>query len=350
METEISTKNTKNEILAAYEDLMKKAQEKKTEEPKKVQERQKQETLVKNAGDLTYEGIVKDISDLKVGLSSGLDKLGENFVSEFKKFEGLQQAIQIEKQGLEDLYQLSANTDSLSVMLLAQKEKKEQFEQEMAIRKAELEVKMKSEKEYFDTEMAEKKALWKKEQETSAARMKEETDEAKKSKAREEEEFQYNLKITRKKESDLHEEKRQKLEKELSEKKALFEKEFTEREANVKEAETELHGLREKSKAFQSELEKAAEVAVKSATEKLKAEFRFEKELTAKQTEGDLMLKAQTIETLISKIKDLEVSIKEFSQKAATAESSVKDIAIKAIESSSKMHFIEKSKDLSGKE
>jgi len=41
MEPEISTKNTKNEILAAYEELMKKAQEKKTEEPKKVQERQK---------------------------------------------------------------------------------------------------------------------------------------------------------------------------------------------------------------------------------------------------------------------------------------------------------------------
>jgi len=57
---------------------------------------------------------------------------------------------------------LSANTDSLSVMLLAQKEKKEQFEQEMAIRKAELEEKIKSEKERFETEIAEKKAQWKK--------------------------------------------------------------------------------------------------------------------------------------------------------------------------------------------
>lgn len=350
MEPEISTKNTKNEILAAYEDLMKKTQEKKTEEPKKVQERQKQETLVKNSGDLTYEGIVKEISDLKVGLSSALDKLGENFVAEFKNFEGLQQAIQIEKQNLEDLYQLSANTDSLSVMLLAQKEKKEQFEQEMVLRKAELEEKIKSEKERFDTEMAEKKAQWKKEQEYSAARMKEETDEAKKSKVREDEEFQYNLRITRKKEADLYEEKKQKLEKELTEKKASFEKEFTERETKVKEAETELKGLREKSLAFPAELEKAVEAAVKLATEKLKAEYRFEKELTAKQTEGDLKLKTQTIETLLGKIKDLETNIKELSQKAITAESSVKDIAIKAIESSSKMHFIEKAKDLSGKE
>ena len=35
MEPQVSTKSTKNEILAAYEDLLQKVQEKKTEEPKK---------------------------------------------------------------------------------------------------------------------------------------------------------------------------------------------------------------------------------------------------------------------------------------------------------------------------
>ena len=48
MEQEVSTKNTKNEILAAYDELLKKVQEKKTDEPKKVQEQQKQE-LQKNS-------------------------------------------------------------------------------------------------------------------------------------------------------------------------------------------------------------------------------------------------------------------------------------------------------------
>ena len=45
---ELSTKNTKNEILAAYDELLQKTQESKTEEPKKVQEKQIQETIVKN--------------------------------------------------------------------------------------------------------------------------------------------------------------------------------------------------------------------------------------------------------------------------------------------------------------
>jgi hypothetical protein len=351
MEPQVSTKSTKNEILAAYEELLKKVQEKKTEEPKKIQEKQKQETIVKNAAELSYEGIVKEIADLKVNLSSVLDKLGSTFVSEFRKFEELQQAINLEQKNLEDLYQLSANTDSLSVMLLAQKEKKEQFEQEMATRKAEFEERMKAEKEQFEAEMVEKKSLWKKEQEANLQKAKEEADLLKKNRQREEEEFQYNLKISRKKETDLYEEKRQKLEKELVEKKAAFEKEFAERETKVKEAETELNELRTKAAAFPAELEKAVSSAIKTTTEKLETTFRFEKELKEKETTGELKLKDQIIETLKNKIKDMEASLKELSQKTATAEANVKDIAIKAIESSStKPYIIEKTKDTQNKE
>ncbi|NLA50151.1 MAG: hypothetical protein GX876_11910, partial [Bacteroidales bacterium] len=56
MKTDVSSRNTKNEILDAYNDLLKSIQEKKTEEPKKVQEREKQETAVKNSGELSNEG------------------------------------------------------------------------------------------------------------------------------------------------------------------------------------------------------------------------------------------------------------------------------------------------------
>lgn len=306
--------------------------------------------MVKNAATLSNEGIVKEISGLKVSLSTALDKLNESYITEFRKFEELQQAIQIEKRQLEDLYQLSASTDSLSAMLLAQKEKKEQFEQEMATRKTELDKKIKTEKERFDTEMAEKRSQWKKEQELYAAQSKEALDEKKKSQLREDEEYLYNLKITQKKETDQYEEKKQKLEKELSDKKAAFEKEFAERETKIQEAEAELKELRIKNAAFPDELEKAVNAASLAISEKLETQFGFEKELKKKETEGELKLKDQIIATLNAKIKDMETSIKELSQKATTAESSVKDIAIRAIESSSKSYFVEKTKDSQGKE
>jgi len=105
----VATKSTKNEILAAYEDLLQKVQEKKTEEPKKIQERQKQKTIVKSAAELSYECIEKEAADRKVNLSSVLDKLGSSFVSEFRKFEELQQAVGLKQKNLEYLYQLLKN-------------------------------------------------------------------------------------------------------------------------------------------------------------------------------------------------------------------------------------------------
>ena len=220
MESQPNLKNTKNEILAAYEELLKKLTDKKTDEPKKVQEMQRQETVVKKAEGLSNETIIKGLAGLKVEITSSLDKLGEKFVEEYKKFEELQQAIQTEKKNLEDLYQLSASTDSLSVMLLAQKEKKEQFEQEMAARKNELDEKMKSEKERFESEISEKKIQWKKEQDNIQEKLKEESEKTSKNRIREEDDYQYALQLTRKKETDLYEEKKQKLEKELTEKKS----------------------------------------------------------------------------------------------------------------------------------
>jgi hypothetical protein len=80
MESEISLKNTKSEILSAYEEMLKKVQDKKTDEPKKVQEQQKLENLVKKAATFSNESIVKGIAGLKVDLASTLDKLGENMV------------------------------------------------------------------------------------------------------------------------------------------------------------------------------------------------------------------------------------------------------------------------------
>src|SRR5665648_522900 len=347
MTTEINLKNTKNEILSAYEDALKKIQNLKTAEPKQVQEEKQQQEVVKKASGNTTEGIVNGITALKLNVAKELDKLSELLTSEYKKLEDIQSAMRLEKQNLEELYQLSANADSLAAMLQAQKEKKALFEVEMTDRRSAFDEKMKADKlgfdekiknesESFETSMRSQKELWKTEQQKWTEQQKELKEKNEKDRKREEEEYVYNLKLTRKKESDLYEENKASLEKTLAEKKTNFDKEIAQREAEVVAAENELKELRTKNASFPSETEKAVTVAVKNVTEKLQAEFRFEKELTAKQTEGELKLKEQTIETLKSKIKDMEAS--------------VKDIAMKAIESSGKMQMISNPRENSGKE
>ncbi len=335
MEQEVTSKNTKREILEEYNKLLEKIKEQKAEEPKKIQEQQKKGEIVKISDNLSQDGIINDIAALKTNLSTSLDKLGENLLTEFKKLEDLKNAIGIEKKNLEDIYQLSAETDSLAAMLLAQKQKKEEFDIEMEEKRTE-----------FEKEMAEKKVAWKKEQEIQAKKFEEEREAKEKAREREEEEYQYNLNLKRKKDGDIYEQKKENLEKQLSDKKIAFEKEFAQREEALKTAEIELNELRSKNENFPAEIKKAVDQEVKNTIEKLQSQFKYEKELNAKQMEGELKLKDQTIQTLREKIKDLEVQIKEYSQKAATAENSVKDIAIKAIEGSSvKQQYYEKHKE-----
>ncbi|MDR1895624.1 MAG: hypothetical protein LBR10_02405, partial [Prevotellaceae bacterium] len=143
MESQISNKSTKTEILEAYEALLKNVQQAKNEVPKQVQEEKHKKETVEKVSGITVEGIVKNIHNLKSNLSNSLDELQISLSNEFKKLEEIRAAIVIEKQSLEDLYSLSANTDSLAAMLLVHKEKKENFEKLM-----------KEKEESFATEMS----------------------------------------------------------------------------------------------------------------------------------------------------------------------------------------------------
>jgi len=131
MEQEISTKNTKAQILAAYDGLLNKVQNAKAEVPKKVQEEKQREEKIMKSAKVSESGIVSEISLLKSKVGSSFDELEGKLLEEFKKLEELREAISIEKENLKDVYSLTATTDSLAAMLLAQKEEKEKFEVEM---------------------------------------------------------------------------------------------------------------------------------------------------------------------------------------------------------------------------
>jgi predicted RNase H-like nuclease (RuvC/YqgF family) len=110
----------------------------------------------------------------------------------------------------------------------------------------------------------------------------------------------------------------------------------------VKETEEELTSLRKKVEQFPSELEKAIKNTEKHISESIETKYKFEKELLAKETDGELKLREQTITTLEAKIKEQENLIKQLSQKADSSEKTVKDIAIKALDTASKIPVITK--------
>jgi len=322
MEEKVSSRNTKGEILEAYKELLANVKQKK-EEPRVVQQRQKEEEKVKTAERLSADEIIQRIADLKTHVSGTLDKLEEKMTGAYKEFANLREAIDIEKKNLEDLYQVSYNAHSLVTLMLAQEKQKEEFEQEME----------------------QQRAAWKDEEERMNKEMKEVKENLSRERKREQDEYDYNIKIKRKKDQDEYEEKRSRLDKELADKRIQFEREITEREALLKEAEAELAGLRKLREEFPEKLEKEKTEATKAIEGKLNQEYNFEKQLRENQSIAEIKLKDQMIDSLNLKIKDQEALIKEHTSKVKLSEDSVQKIAIKALDSAGREKYIAVEKD-----
>ncbi len=323
MEKKISSTGTKNEILNAYNELLERIKQSKQDIPIAMQEKKSREETMAIVSDISDEKIIQQISALKVEISTLLDKLEEGLIGEIRKLNKIKEASLLEEKRLNELYQINAEADSLAAILGAQKEKKQEFDNEMAEKRKMYETKLKElEDKHKELEL-----------------------ELKKKREREEEEYQYNLQLTRKKEKDIYDQKKATLEKELNEKRITFENEIKSREQALKEAETELADLRKKAESFSTELEKAVQNAIKETTAKLEKEYKFEAQLKLKEHEGEVKLKNIYIESLQAKIKDLEAQLKQALQKAESAEQNTKEITIKAIENSGQVKIVEKSKE-----
>lgn len=313
MEKDVSIKNTKNEILQAYDELLKKVQEQKKQDAKGTSVQEKRDETVKKASGLSNEAIVKDIAGLKISLNASLEKLEDSLLEEYRKFSEVKEALDIEARRLEEVYQISVNVDSLAALLLAQKEKKEEFEHEMHEKKT-----------LFEQEMKTARDSWQSEKQKFEESLKEQKAEKEKQRKREEEEYSYNLSVQRKKEENAYQERKIMLEKEIDNK----EKEWQEKEAEFLRLQSEVE-------KFPKELDNAVKQAKDDITKELISKHKYEVDLSKKETDGEMKLMKQTIQTLESKIKEQAVLIDQLTKKSDHASDQVKDIAVKAIEGAS---------------
>ena len=322
MEPEITPKSTKNEILDAYHAVLKKMEEQKQASRREEKTRVEKREIVAEAHGNTMEGIVKSLAELKLAIGKSLDELESQLLAEARRLGVMRQAFEIENRNLEDIHQIQAEANSLSALIEAQKDKKREFEADVETKAA-----------AFETEMTQKRLQWKKEQEEFERIRKERDDQAKKERAREEEEYAYGIKLTRKKDEDDYASRKNAQEKALEEKRVSLEKSWSEREGALAVREQELANLRSRAEAFPVELEKAAKEAEARIAAKLKTEHQFEKQILAKDSEGAYKLKDQMIASLEAKIQNQEDLIRQLSRKADEAGLSVQNIALKALDS-----------------
>ncbi|MBM3611115.1 MAG: hypothetical protein FJX18_06315 [Alphaproteobacteria bacterium] len=314
---EVSAKNTKEQILAAYEESLAKLKEKQ-ENPQETKKKQEEKNLVEKASSHSQEGILSDLSVLKGKSLKQLDTIAEELLKEFQKLTEIRQAIIVEQKHLETLYQIHETAHTLSALIQSQKEQKELFDQEMGMRRKE-----------FEEEMNQKKRYWKEESDLFDKQIQEQKAASERSRKREEEEYLYALEIKRRKESDDYTAKKALIEKDLT----LLQEVHQKREDELKNKEETFLTLEARVAGIGEEIQKAIFEAEEKVKLGLSKDHTIELTLKEKEYKSTLALYEQKIESLKEKVKEQEDFLRETNQKADQAIKQVQLIACRALDS-----------------
>ncbi len=314
---EISEKSKKNEILAAYEELLKRVSEENQVSHQQTIIKEKEETLVQTAAGMTDEKIVKRLADVKIYVGQSLDKLEQELTEEYKRLSDIQEAIQIESKNLQEIHEIRKNADSLAALFLTQKEYKSRFEKEIA----------------------EARVKWQHEKELAEAEQQEYREALNRQRTRAEEEYYYAFELKQKKDADAYQQKKETLERELIEKRTATLKELEERELIIKMQEEEFARYKKQVEQFPAELEKAVKAVQKETQERIANGYDQRIALEHAEYASERKLNQQTIATLQLKIKEQEDVIRHLTQKTDIAGQQTQEIALKALDSASKMRF-----------
>lgn len=329
----LSSTNTKQEMLDAYNDLLAQLEEKRetvaTPEQKVAEKEVKQ--VVEVADSLTTDGIIRDIGGLKVEVGRVLTQLSDRLEQEAGRYEAVKRAIVEKEKELAEIYEIQKAASSLSALIEAQSLKKEEFEADMSSRK-----------EALTREIDETRQEWQRERVQRTAEVKEQDTAEAKKRAREKEEFEYALQRERqtvrdsfeKEKADLGEQKAL-LEREIALRREQADRELAEREQAVARQEQELADLRTRVAAFPKELETTVSREVKQAVEKVRYETDTKLALAAKEAEGERNVYEARISALEAKVKEQAELVARLTTQAEKAYAQVQDIAVKAVEGSS---------------
>ena len=133
----LSMSSTKKEMLDAYHALLKQIQEKKETElkPEKKIEEKNQKEAVHVAENLSAEGVVKELGNVKLEIGKRLTYISDALEDEVSKFKQIQKAIEVKEQELHELYEIEKAAETLAALIEAQNQKIEVFDSEMTARK-----------------------------------------------------------------------------------------------------------------------------------------------------------------------------------------------------------------------
>lgn len=310
---EVSLKNTKEQILAAYTEALEQAKNKQITpmEEKAIITKGKQVEEIKQYG---YDKLNNQLNQIGSDFLNSLEVFSHSINSEYEQFTKLQNAIELEQQHLNDLYAIKENANTLSATIIANEKQKEEFD-----------AKMESEEQQWQAKLTDLEFDYKNKKL-----------ELEKQRKREEDEYNYNLTQRRRIDTDKYEQEKQELLKQLSNQKQEIEL----REASVTQKEAEFTELQNKVANIENDTLARIKAAESEVTKSLQQEFKYTQALKEEQAKRSVELLEQKIESLQQKITEQDSIISNLNNRLQLAQEQSQQIAHKALETSIQRNVI----------
>lgn len=327
----LSLRNTKQDLLEAYEGILKELKQTKATElnPGKQREEKEQSIVIETAKSNSEEAIAQNIGLLKNDISNFLDDIHHKLETSVEKFLSLEKAIKFKEEELKEIYGIEKEANGLAALIETCKARKAEFELEMEEREISFEDEVKSQRD-----------AWIKEKKQHDDAIKERDAEDKKLREREKEDFYYQFNREKQQKTTQLNDELASLEKEIALKKEAADKDFAQREENLNERENELKQLRQKADKFPTELETSIKKSVKEAVEQEQLLAKSRYLLLEKEKEGEQKVYEARLSAMDKTIEEQNNRIISLASQHEVAYQKVQDIAVRAVEGSANVKGI----------
>lgn len=278
-----SDRNTKTEILSAFEDLL---QEKKALEmqlaaakqlatqqlatqPPELPRNGKSAPIASPAAPILpqkMDTIVESLNQLQLNFGGAVSDLSEKLTREAAKLQTVQQSVAAETQQLQTLHNLQVIDSSLDDLLQQYETSAKAFGEEFA-----------QQRERVEQERLQARKTWEKEQDDRRRTIQERNETTTKTQQRDVQEYNYDLALLRKLETEEYEQTKKRLYQALEDLQQAQQKQWADREKTIADHETQFAELKAKTEAMPKELE----AAVKRAKEEGKGIALYQAKIKA---------------------------------------------------------------------
>ncbi|MBK8261612.1 MAG: hypothetical protein IPK80_09755 [Nannocystis sp.] len=324
--SKVSTKSTKQELVKAYNDLLK--------QYKSLESAGGGASVSHSGGggdssdddgdDVDISGIIGGLTALRARFGDAARSLQQQLVAEASALGELRAGIDANTRHLAELHGITADDDTLGQLLRAYRDTAKAGEQEFAAKKAALDVALEA-----------RRAAWKKEQAEHSQRLKEAKEAGERARKREAAEYDYELKQRRQADQDALAQADKAAAAELTLLREAHAVAVAEREKSVEGREKEWSELRAKRDAHPAALEAVSKRAEDEGRGIARQQAKTAADLLAKDNDGKRRVYELKIASLDQTIKKQVGQIDNLNKQLATAIKQAQDLAVKAIEGAS---------------